>query len=151
MFSESVMAHGTNSINYITPSTPAPVGGTNSGTAGGGATVAYGFKRLVGTCSITLTNNGSALSTATIPHNLGYVPRVEGALLNATVTIATGSIPGVTIPLPIFDSASVTGGSPIGMTTYLYCFADINNVYVNLLNTTGNPYTVTPTVYLYQT
>lgn len=143
------MAHGTNSANYTTDATGTPAAGV---AAGGGAGVKYGFKRAVLIVPMTVTNNGATLTTATASHPLGYVPKVEADIENATVSTAGSPVTGATQPLPIFTSASIGGAlaGAVTFSTFLYAFADASNVYVNLLNATGNPVTVTVTCYLYQ-
>lgn len=141
--------HGTNSANYTTDATTSPSGGTNTGTPGGGATVAAGFKRLVLTCPMTVTNNGATLTTATLAHGLPFVPVVEASIDNANTTIAGGTATGASIPLPTFTSASIAGAQ-VQFGTWLTAFGDATNVYVNMLNATGSPVTITVTCYLYQ-
>lgn len=153
-------AHGTNSTNYVTGATEDPVSGTNTGTAGGGTAVKQGMKRLVAVCPVGVTNDGSTLTTATVAHNLGYAPKVEADLENATITIAGGTVTGANVPIPLFTDASIdtikstalNGGVALGaiiFQTWVYAFADETNVYVNFLNATGLPSSIEVTVYLY--
>lgn len=143
-------AHGTLSSNYTSDATTTPVGGTNSGTAGGGKTVASGYKQLVLTVPVTVVNSGGTVTTATLAHPLGYVPIVEASLDNATISTAGGSVSGASLPLPGFTSADLSTSNEIKFATWLYAFADINNIYVNMLNTTGSPISITVTCSLYR-
>lgn len=145
------MAHNTNSINYTTDATDDPTGGTNTGTAGGGAVIKAGFKRLVAVCTIGVVNDGSTITTAQIDHNLGYVPIVEAVVENGSATIATGTATGVSMPLPLFTNATFDLVTPkINFQTWLYAFANSTTMYVNMANSTGTPITTTVTCYLYQ-
>lgn len=144
-------AHGTNSVNYVTDATPAPV---SNRTVGGGSGVKNGLKTLVGVVVMALANDGSTLTTVSANHNLSFVPKVEADLESSALTIAGGSgtATGATIALPVFTGMAidVVDGILVPL-SYLYTFADATKVYVNFLNATGNPVTFTITCYLYQT
>jgi hypothetical protein len=139
-------AHGTNSVNYVSDATAAPVSGVS---AGGGDGVKAGLKQLVAICPLNVVNDGSSLTTATISHRLGYAPKVEADIENATLTTASGSVSGANVAVPIFTAASIAGGN-VTFQTFVYAFADASNVYVNLLNGTGSPTTIKVTCYLYR-
>lgn len=141
--------HGTNSINYTTDATQDPVDNT---TPGGGPGVKLGFKHLVLVLPIGIESDGSSLTTAYAPHGLTYVPKVEIDLENATVSTAIGDVTGVTMPGPLFLDADI-GTDVTGVVTFnnwLYGFADATNVYVQMLNATGNPRSAQVTCYLYR-
>lgn len=136
------MSHGTNSANYVTDATDAD---TND-------RILYGYARLVLTGTLTVSSDGSTLTTSSDIHNLGFVPNVLAALENANVTIVGGTAVGASMNLPTFTTAdigvSVSGDVSFG--TWLYAFADDTRVYVNMLNATGIAQTVHVTYYLYQ-
>lgn len=145
------LAHGTNSVNYVTDATATPVANT---TVGGGTSVKNGFKRLVGVVPMTLANDGSTLTTVQAAHGLSFVPKVEADLENSSLTVASGSgtASGATISLPVFTSMGIdTVDGILVPVAYLYSFADATYVYVNFINASGNPVSYTITCYLYQT
>lgn len=149
---DTVMARGTNSINYITPATSSgEQTGDSSSTAGGGTSIKHGFKRLVATVPVTMTNDGSTLTTSYVRHNLGYVPMIEASIENATSTIAGGTAFGLSLPLPTWLGLHTdTGAGFVYMHDWMEAFANDQYMYINYYNATGNPVTITVTCYLYQ-
>jgi len=147
-------AHGTNSVNYVSDATPSYSGGTNTGSVGGGNPIRYGYKKLVSNVSFTLVNDGSTLTTGSIAHGLNYVPVVELLFENASLTIAGGggSVTGATVPGPFFAGADIGSdvSGVVSFTSWIYAFADATNIYVNMLNATGSPITLHPTLLVYQ-
>lgn len=129
-------AHGTNSVNYVT----APDSfSAQSAILGGNA-------RLVASGTLTVENDGSTTTVASVPHSLGYTPLVIASLNNATIT-AVPEI--VSIPLPTWASAAIAGGNVV-FQIWLEAMASVDAVYVQMLNASGNPITITVTYYLYQ-
>jgi hypothetical protein len=138
----SVPARGTLSTNYTT-ALPNISGLPAS---------QLGALTLVQVNTATVVNTGATLTTAQASHGLGYVPVVLAFINNANITVAGGTVTGASLMLPTFTSASIGGVTSGAVTfgTWLQAFTDVNNVYINLYNATGNPVTVTITYYLYR-
>jgi len=134
-------AHGTNSVNPVTDATSTDQ-----------ASLLSGIGQLVKTGSVTMTLNGSATTTVSFSHGLGYTPYMIAAINNATSTIATGTATGVSLFLPTFLIANI-GTDVAGVVTfqtYLYGFANSTTVYFNCLDAGANSGHVTITYYLYR-
>lgn len=72
------------------------------------------------------------INFATIPHDLGYAPIVEAYFTDVTLSsVGRGSI-----PLPSFGSASLSGGN-VNFQTWVFGFANEQNVYIVALNGSG--------------
>lgn len=140
------MAHGTNSVNYVTDATPSVTGGN----------ILSGNARLVSSgvtqCDASAGNDSTIVSdTFSIPHNLGYNPIVTAWLNNASV--------GFNLPLPIILSSTVgsTSGTLDGVAflatnRWMTYGADEDNFYV-IIYTVGSSMIATSyfvTYYLYQ-
>lgn len=141
--------HPPGNFDVIYPGDKLNIPSDNSGSVGGGTPILAGFKRLVATCPVTITNNGSDLTTVTVPHGLSFIPLVEGSIDDASDTIESGPVTGVSVAFPTIQQAVVSGGV-VQVPILIYALSDATNIYVNLLNATGSPVSYSITCYLYQ-
>lgn len=141
----SVMARGTNSVNYVTPATAAS-GGPNilSGNA------RYVYSNTLPVVVPATTSGVITVTTVSTPHNLGFMPGAVAYLNKATIN---GAGP-YSLQLPqIVSVADDTGGAVehLDIVRWLFYGTDSTNFYVfaySAGNATASTYFVT--YYLYQ-
>lgn len=139
------MAHGTNSVNYITDASP----------TFNGPSILYGNARLVQSGTVTVvTPNGTSgtitTTTTTLAHNLGYTP-LATAFMNNIQPVGYG----ITLPIWVSfgNNTGGSGGAPeyLGIIRYMTYAVDATNFYVLTYSSgvaVAANYTIT--FYLYQ-
>jgi hypothetical protein len=143
------MAHGTNSVNYVT--SPQAFN-TQSGILAGNARL---VKTGVTTAVIPNGISGQITTTiTTVAHNLGYAPLAQAYLNNANIS---GSVQHVNLALPFIisagDNTGGTGGAPdyIGIISFMQYATDATNFYVVTYSSGSMTATsINVTYYLYQ-
>lgn len=96
---------------------------------------------IVATDSVLIQITGPLIETTTIPHNLGYTPRVFAQLDDRSlVTDLSGGLAAhANLALPTGLSYSI-GGGVVTIVVWLEVFADDTNLYFRCLNADGSTY-----------
>lgn len=94
---------------------------------------------IVGGDTVDVPMTGVPLESTTVPHNLGYKPRVFAYLdsRNLVLDLLGNVAPNANLALPTPISLTIGGGA-ITDKVRVEVFADINNVYFRVLNADGS-------------